>query len=96
MIADNEKMCSIVPLMPVKKPFRRLLPMISLSKTNPSSHRAIILWYNLPTADVKAMRRKFPREQSSLLKTSFIFASHLESRAVCLSRKIFEKRVARK
>ena len=30
-----------------------------------SSRTAIILWYNMPTADVKAMGRKFVGEQSS-------------------------------
>ena len=98
-ITDNEKMCSSVPLMPVKKPFWRPLSMISLSKTNHSSHRAIILWYNLPTPDVKAMgRRRIEVWGGSFgcLKTSFIFASHHESGAVCLSKRVFEKRVARK
>ena len=73
--------------------------MISLSKTNRSSHRAIILWYNLPTPDVKAMgRRRIEVWGGSFgcLKTSFIFASHNKSGAVCLSKRIFEKRVARK
>ena len=71
--------------------------MISLSKTNRSSRREIILWYNLPTADVKAMGQKFDGEQSfPPLKTNFIFASHHDSGAVCLLRRIFEKRVARK
>ncbi len=55
------------------------------------------MWYNLPTADVKAMGRKFAGEQSSPpLKTSFIFASHHNFGAIRLSRRIFEKRVARK
>ena len=71
--------------------------MISFSKTNHSSRRAIILGYNLPTADVKAKGRKFVGEQSTPpLKTRFIFATHHESGSVCLSRRIFEKRVARK
>ena len=83
MIADTEKMCSIVPLMPVKKPFWRLALMILFSRTNRSSCRAMILWYSLPTTDVRVMGGKFAGKWSSpFLKTNFFLASHHESGAV--------------
>ena len=78
--------------------FWRLVSIISLSKTkNHLSHRVMILWYSFATADIQAMGWKFAGEWlSPPLKTNFILASLHESGAVCFSRRIFEKRVARK
>ena len=84
MIADTEKMCSIVPLMPVKKPFWRLALMILFSRTNRSSCRAMILWYSWPTTDVRVMGQKFAGKWSSpFLKTNLhVFLPHTISQGL--------------
>ena len=52
--------------------------MMLFSRTNRSSRRAMILWYSLPTTDVRAMGQRFAGKWSSpFLKTNFILASHL-------------------
>ena len=59
MIAEVAKMCSIVPLMLVKKPSWRLVSIISLSRRKRSSRRARILLKSLPIAEVSAIGQKF-------------------------------------
>ena len=64
-MADIEKVCSITPLMPLRKPFWILGSMTSLSMANCSSRDARILWKISPRTDVRAIGLKFAGVEGS-------------------------------
>ena len=87
MIAEVAKVCSIVPLIPVKKPFCRLVSMILLTHRKCSSRIAIILLNSLPTTEVNAIGQKLSGlDRSWFLRMSLILAWHQDSGAVWSSK----------
>ena len=76
-MADRVKICSIVPFIPVRNPFCKLVSTRLLHRRNLSRRVAIRLLKSFPMADVRAIGWKFSGlDGLPFLKMSLILAWH--------------------
>ena len=59
IITERLKMCSIVPLIPLRRPFCKDGLIILFSRRNSSRRVVMILFSSFPTTDVSAIGLKF-------------------------------------
>lgn len=90
-MAEIVKICSITPGIPERNPFWILGSMMVFARRNFSRRLAMILLYNLPTVDVKAIGlNKLGEVAGPDLYTGMIFPTHHEAGQVWDSSRILE------
>ena len=96
-MAEVVKICSITPGIPERNPFWTLGSMMAFARRNFSRRLAMILLYNLPMVDVKAIGlNELGDVTGPDLCTRVIFSTHQTTGQVWVSSSILENRVARK